>query len=224
MKAFILRYRHAWILFVYGIIYMTWFAYIEQRNVTNYHIIHMAADDLIPFNEVFIIPYMLWFIFIPATVAFMLFTNKIDFYKICSFLFTGMTVFLIVSTLYPNGDLMRPDVFPRDNVFTSMVLRLYKTDTPTNLFPSIHVYNSLGAVFAIMNSEKLRGRNRIKAGSVILCILIIMSTLFLKQHSVFDVITAFIMAAVMYVLVYGIDYAAIAEKRQQRLQRQRVAD
>lgn len=220
MKAFIMRYRHAWILFAYAAIYMPWFAYIEHRSCPMYHIIHMAADDYIPFCEYFIIPYFFWFIFVPLTIVLMLFTSRVDFYRICTFLFTGMTIFLIISTVYPNGDLMRPDVFPRDNIFTSMVLGLYNADTPTNLFPSIHVYNSLGAVFAIVNSEKLRRKKGICISSAIVCALIIMSTVFLKQHSVFDVITAFIMAAIMYVFVYGIDYNAIAMavKKRQREQ------
>lgn len=220
MKAFIKRYRHAWIIIAYAALYIPWFSYLEHRNVVNYHIIHMAADDLIPFNEFFIVPYLMWFLFVPATVVFLLFVGKSDFYKVCIFLFTGMTVFLIVSTVYPNGDTLRPTVFPRDNIFTSLVLWLYGADTSTNLFPSIHVYNSLGAFLALLNCEKLQNRNgrKIQTGAGILCALIIMSTMFLKQHSVFDVITAFIMAAVMWIITYGIDYKSLAMKRQQSKQ------
>lgn len=32
---------------------------------------------------------------------------------------------------------------------------------------------------------------------------IVCSTMFLKQHSVFDVLTAFLMAGVLYTVVYG---------------------
>ena len=39
-------------------------------------------------------------------------------------------------------------------------------------------------------------------GAAILTILIILSTMFLKQHSVFDVMTAFIMATIVYIVVY----------------------
>ena len=37
----------------------------------------------------------------------------------------------------------------RDNIFTAMVAHLWQTDTPTNLWPSIHVYNSIGAHVAL---------------------------------------------------------------------------
>lgn len=94
---------------------------------------------------------------------------------------------------------------PRDNIFTRLVAFLYQADTPTNLWPSIHVYNSLGCHIAIMKSKRLSEKKGIRIASLILCVSIIMSTMFIKQHSVFDVTTAFIMAAVMYVVVYGSD-------------------
>ena len=136
---------------------------------------------------------------------FFFFTDKDDYYKTCAFLFTGMTVFLIISTLFPNGHDLRLVQMPRDNVFTRMVERLWATDTPTNLWPSIHVYNSLGAHFAIMKSHRLENKKGIRIGSLVLCISIILSTMLIKQHSVFDVITGIIMALVMYLLVYHYD-------------------
>jgi membrane-associated phospholipid phosphatase len=163
----------------------------------------MAVDDYIPFVEYFIVPYLLWFVYVTYAVLHFLFNNKIEFYKLCTFLFTGMTVFLIVSTIYPNGQHLRPYIFLHNNVCTDLVKWLYATDTPTNLFPSIHVYNALGVHFAIVNSESFRNNKRVRIGSFILMASIIMSTMFLKQHSVFDVITAFVMATVMYSFVYG---------------------
>lgn len=221
MSAFIKRYRHGWVVLAYVCLYLPWFAHLERTVTKHYHLIHMRLDDFIPFNEFFIIPYFLWFAYISITVLYFLFTNKHDYYRICMFLFTGMTIFLIVSTIYPNGHHLRPLVFERDNVFTHMVASLYSTDTSTNLFPSIHVYNSLGAHFAIMNSERLENKKWIRWGSLILCVSIILSTVFLKQHSVFDVITAFIMAAVLYTITYSVDYEALAARRRARIKSER---
>lgn len=184
---------------------MQWFAYLEKTVTSHYHLIHLKPDDLIPFCEVFVIPYLLWFAYVAAVVLYFFFRDKDDYFRICTFLFTGMTIFLIVSTLWPNGHNLRPIVMPRDNVFTKLVSMLYRTDTPTNLWPSIHVYNSLGCHFAVMKSARLEKHKGIRAGSLILCVSIILSTMFIKQHSVFDVTTAFIMAAVMYGIVYHSD-------------------
>ncbi len=206
MKTFAMRkYRHAVPLIIYGIIYLTWFLYLERKVTKDYWVIHVALDDYIPFWEGFVIPYLLWFLYVSAAVVYLFFKDKDDYYRTCIFLFTGMTIFLTISTLFPNGHHLRPAVLPRDNIFTMMVSHLYKADTPTNLWPSIHVYNSLGAHFAIMKNNKLSGKRPVRVLSLLLCISIILSTMFIKQHSVFDVVTAFIMAAVMYGIVYKYD-------------------
>lgn len=200
-------YKHIVPLLIYGVIYLTWFCYLEQTVTTHYHVIHMRIDDYIPFVEVFVIPYFLWFVYVSAVVIYLFFKDKKEYFRLCLFLFTGMTVFLIVSTVWPNGHLLRPHTMPRDNIFTRMVAALWRTDTATNLCPSIHVYNSLGAHIAVTRCEKLAGRRGLRAGSLLLSLSIILSTMFIKQHSVFDVLTAFLMAGVMYALVYHRDTA-----------------
>lgn len=203
MKLFY-KYKHAIPLIIYFPIYLLWFSHLEQ-NVTHYKVIHVALDDYIPFCEIFVVPYLLWFAYIAVVLGYFLFKDKDDYFKCCTFLFTGMTIFLLISTLWPNGHHLRPFVMPRDNVFTRMVSALYQTDTATNLWPSIHVYNSLGCHFAIVKSKHFENRKGIRITSLILCVSIIMSTMLLKQHSVFDVTTAFIMATVMYLIVYRSD-------------------
>ncbi len=205
LKTFYVTYRHAIPLLIYGAIYLTWFRFLEVNTPRHYQVIHLPVDDHIPFCEVFVIPYFLWFAYVSAVVVFLFFKNKEDYYKACLFLFTGMTLFLVISTLWPNGQHLRPGVMPRDNIFTQMVGALYKVDTPTNLWPSIHVYNSLGAHFAVIKNKKLAENKIIHIGSLILSASIIASTMLIKQHSVFDVITAFVLAAVMYAVVYRYD-------------------
>ena len=91
---------------------------------------------------------------------------------------------------------------PRDNIFTDMVKALYRSDTATNLWPSIHVYNSLGIHIGIACSKQFEKKKGIRIASLILSSSIVLSTVFLKQHSLFDVITALILAFIMYLLVY----------------------
>lgn len=117
------------------------------------------------------------------------------------FLFTG-DIFLIISTVYPRT-LLKTSHFCHDNIFVSMVRALYKTDTATNLFPSIHVYNSIGVNIAIWHSENFKQHKPVRYGSAILMVSIILSTMFLKQHSVFDVITGIVLSVFMYTVVYA---------------------
>lgn len=197
------KYRHALPLFIFGVIYMAWFGHLERTVTSHYKVIHVALDDYIPFCELFVVPYLLWFAYVAVVVMYFFFCDKDGYFKTCAFLFTGMTIFLLVSTLWPNGHHLRPYIMPRDNVFTQLVAMLYQADTPTNLWPSIHVYNSLGCHIAVMKSQRLKKYKSIRIGSFILCASIIMSTMFIKQHSVFDVATAFILSAIMYGAVYG---------------------
>ena len=195
------KYSHIWVL-LYGFIYMPWFCYLENRRGVRYFYIHSPLDDQIPFIEYFVIPYLLWFIFIAATLAYFFFTDKRGFYRLAAFLCTGMTIFLIVCTVFPNAQNLRPDTFARDNVFVDLVRYIYQTDTPTNVLPSLHVFNSLGASVAIAHSPRLRKHPLVRYGAYCLAALIILSTVFLKQHSVTDVFAAFAMALLIYPLVY----------------------
>lgn len=202
VAGFFNKYRHAWVL-LYILIYLPWFFYLEKHVTNRFHVIHTRIDDKIPFIEYFIIPYLLWFLFISAVVLYFMITDKQGFYKLTKLLFIGMTIFLIVSTLFPNGQTLRPIVFARDNFCVDLVRALYIADTPTNIFPSIHVFNSLGVCIAISHSEPLKKHTIIVYGSYTLAALIILATMFLKQHSIIDVMGAFVMAYTLYQFVYA---------------------
>lgn len=204
------KYRHAWLL-SYAFIYLPWFMFLERTVTRDYHIMHGSLDDLIPFNEYFIVPYFLWFIYVAGTLIFFLFRSKEDYYKMCAFLFSGMTLSLIICTFFHNGTDFRPVIDPNKNIFSAAVAALYKTDTNTNVFPSIHVYNSVGTHIAISRSQLLSKHKIIKLCSFLLTASICLATMFLKQHSIIDVCGAFLMAYAIHYLVYG--YAADTEDK-----------
>ena len=202
MKAFVEKYKHGWpILYVF--IYFPWFIWLEKNVTENFHLIHVPLDDKIPFIEYFIIPYLSWFAFIAVFVLYFFFTDKKEFYQLAALLASGMTLFLIISTLFPNGLMLRPTSFARDNVFVDMCKMLWRADTSTNVFPSIHVYNSVAVTIAVLKSRHLKEHRWVQIGCVLLAILIILSTMFLKQHSVVDVIGGILMAAAIYPFVYA---------------------
>lgn len=212
VRKLIVDHKHLLLPLIYLVLYMSAFTYLETRHVKSFLIVRMKLDSYIPFFEYFIIPYVMWFFFIAATVVVFAFLDKKDYYKLCVTLGVGMTVFLIVSYFIPNMQPLRPTTFARDNIFVDMVKFLYSTDTCTNVFPSIHVYNSLCASFAINKNSKLRQKKGLIIGTDILCGAIILSTMFLKQHSLFDVLTGTVMGVVMYWLVYALP-SSLAERK-----------
>lgn len=206
--------KNSWrILFgLYVAIYLPWFFYLEKKitlDTPGINIIETPLDHAIPFCEYFIIPYILWFFYIAASCVYMVWSSSDkEFLRFALSLIIGMSLALTICMIYPNGLTLRPDYIP-DNFFGNIVAGLYVTDTSTNVFPSIHVYNSLAVHIALNKCESLKKHKIIRLCSLILCILICLSTVFLKQHSVLDVVGGFALMGIMYVLCYVVDYRKI---------------
>ncbi|MDD3173113.1 MAG: phosphatase PAP2 family protein [Herbinix sp.] len=218
LKKLFFKYKHGLIL-SYFFVYLIWFNYLEHAVTRNFTIIHSKLDDLIPFNELFIIPYFIWFAYIFTTVAYFFLTSKQDFYKCCAYLFTGMTICLIIYTFFHNGHDLRVDLnsLGRSNIFIDMLAKIYSVDTPTNVFPSIHVFNSVGAFIAINKSERLHKIRWFQWFALILTVMICLSTVYLKQHSVLDVFGALILNIILYVIVYIPSWVKVTKKTKQEL-------
>lgn len=201
IKKLFKKYNHA-LVFLYGLIYMPWFMYLEKHVTKGFFLIHSPLDDYIPFVEYFVIPYLLWFVFIAAGSFYLFFTDKKEFLRMAAFLIAGMTIFLIICTVYPNGLNLRPAEFPRENLFTDLVRHVYSVDTPTNVLPSMHVFNSIGLCIGLTRTESLKNYPRIRLGIQLFTLSIILSTVFLKQHSVTDVIAGVVLSGVLYQFIY----------------------
>ena len=135
------KYRHAWV-FLYTFIYLPWYMYLERTITHEYHVLHTWVDDIIPFNEYFIIPYFIWFIYVASVLIFFFFKDVDEFYRFGLYLALGMSISLFICQIFPNGTDLRPvNLDPNKNIFTHLVAFIYKTDTNTNVFPSIHVFN-----------------------------------------------------------------------------------
>lgn len=203
------QYRSLVIMGVYAVFYLTAFFYLERRPGA-VHEINFGLDAYIPFCEVFIVPYLLWFAYVALTVVFLCIKDKEESDRLVAFLIAGMTIFIVISAVFPNGHNLRPKTFPRENIFIDLIRNLYATDTPTNVLPSIHVYNSIAIMIAVWRSKCFVGHKIMKAGMLGLGVSIICSTVLIKQHSMLDVLLAFLLSAIMYSVCYK--RAAVREK------------
>ncbi|MBE5952174.1 MAG: phosphatase PAP2 family protein [Lachnospiraceae bacterium] len=208
MKKFLYKYKHALAL-LYLPLYLIAFFSLESivSNDSEYTLVECRLDDFIPFWEIFIIPYYLWFVYIAATFVYFFFADRQDFFRLCLFMFTGMTICLIIYAVWPNGHTLRPDLstLGRDNIFLRLLGRLYTADTSTNVCPSIHTLNSIGACIAFYHADRIKkakyGR-AVRIGTLVLTISICLSTVFLKQHSILDVFAAMALAIPLYLVAY----------------------
>ncbi len=169
--------------------------------VAHYYAMHCALDDLIPFNEWFLIPYLFWFVYLIGALAYTFFFDVPNFRKMMWFVIFTYSVTLAIYLLFPTCQLLRPAVFPRDNVLTRFIARFYVFDTNTNVCPSLHVIGSIASLFGLWGSPRFSSRGwRIASGTAAFFVSI--STVFMKQHSILDVFAALPICLVGYWLCY----------------------
>lgn len=214
-KELISKYGHA-VLLLYLAIYAPWFGWLNGYTPTqNPTPVYCGLDDMIPFCEWFVIPYFLWFAYIVVGHIFLFFTSREDFVRMCIFLYTGMTICLIIYTLWPNCQELRVDydTIDRTNILIEAIAGLQSQDTPCNVFPSIHCLNSIGMHIALAKSKHIgKYRNAIVMASLVLAVLIILSTVFVKQHSILDCFGAFALAIPLYMLAYKPEYKFLKDE------------
>ena len=191
------------LLLLYFPFYLAAFRYLENITPEHLHIISSPLDQYIPFLPVFIIPYLFWFVYIALPGMYFLFCERDVFCRLMYFGMIGMTVFLLISYVYPNGLAIRPEHLAGDSVFIKLTRYVYSVDTSTNVLPSIHVFNSIGIYLAVKDSDNLRKKKGIRYASLTITVLIILSTMFVKQHSVVDVIAGLLLSCVASDLIYG---------------------
>lgn len=193
------------ILFIiYCPLYLWCFSWLEARDNIPFQDIHCTIDNWIPFCELFVIPYVLWFLYVAAVVIYLYFQKEHleDYYHCVILLMLGMSTCLLIYYLFPNEQNLRPDTFAKQNIFTDIIAFIYASDTNTNVLPSIHVYNAIAIHVAFYTSYRFRNRHGWHIASLTLCILICLSTMFLKQHSFLDVLTGFGLYLFYYTMTY----------------------
>lgn len=181
----------------YFALYVLTESLIPQQNC---YVVHSPLDDIIPFCEVFIIPYVGWYFIIIASLVYFALYNIDGFKKLQILIIFTQIAAMAAYILFPNRQDLRPEVFPRDNFLTDCVGLLYSVDTNTNVCPSLHVGYSF-MMASVWLKEKDASRIT-KSLVVISLFLVCLSTMFIKQHSAVDVFAAIAMCIPAELIVY----------------------
>ncbi len=152
------------------------------------HVMHIALDDVIPFNEWFVIPYTFWYVFVFGTLLFYLIKDVGRFRELQTFIIVTQVVAMAVYIIYPSRQDLRPEMFPRENFFTWVLSIIYAFDTPTGVCPSLHVAYSLG-IYSVVSKDPYLSRGW-KIFVLIAVLAISYATTAVKQHSAIDVLWA----------------------------------
>lgn len=185
---------------LYAPIYCLMFAYTQSMEKDHYWISHAALDDAIPFVKEFILAYYAWFAFLFGFGLFFLIKSPKAFTKFMKMIAITFTIDIICFIVFPSAIDFRPETVPGNDIFSILTRIIYDADRCRNVFPSGHVVGALGTMFAVLECEEIKHR-WIKIGSVILAILICLSTVFVKQHSVLDIYAGVFTATCAYIIV-----------------------
>lgn len=183
-------------------VYGFFFLFVERLWIRDsYMSVSCPLDDKIPFCEYFLIPYLFWFVFLIGIQIYTLLYDIESFEKFMRFIILTYSAAIIIYMLFPNCQELRPVVFERDNLFTRFMEGFYQFDTNTNVCPSIHVIGSVAVMLCGWNSKHLDTVGW-KSFFGIATFLISISTVFLKQHSILDILAAVPICLIGYALVF----------------------
>lgn len=193
-------YRHI-LLLLYWPVHGLLFLLLERGGLAQrYYTVECALDGLIPFNEWFFIPYLFWFVYLVGGLVYTFFTDVGAFRRMMWFIILTYGITLVIYFLWPTRQLLRPGAFPRDNVMTRFAAWFYEFDTNTNVCPSIHVLGAIAVSVGLWDCGRF-ARSGWRLAFAAMTALISVSTLFVKQHSVLDVLAAAALSALILPLV-----------------------
>jgi membrane-associated phospholipid phosphatase len=166
-------YTGAQILRPNGVLVMTW------------------IDSMIPFVPQFIVAYALYFPV--ALLPFFLYWKDYKAYKTMALSLAAVLAIAIIIFLVFQTSITRADVDPQKDIFNWGVWQVYQWDAPLNALPSLHVaIPTIATLFVYLRNRKL--------GLAILpiTIAIILSTVFIKQHAILDVLAGLVLAFAIF--------------------------
>jgi membrane-associated phospholipid phosphatase len=164
-----------------------------------------AVDHQIPFVEIFVVPYLLWYAFIFLMFVYFCIYDRAIYYRTLLSFCVGMLVCYVIyfffQTTVPRPELMGT------GILTNMVKYVYGADQPFNCFPSIHVLSSYLMILGIRHSKLWT----IKKDMIVstFAYSIILSTLFVKQHVVLDVVAGVLLGSLLFKLFYYLETEAV---------------
>lgn len=180
--------------FLIGIIYP-----LINKPGIKVHSLVTDLDNSIPLIKIFVIPYIAWYAYVALSLIYFYKRDKKAFLKVIAMLDICLIVAFSTFTIYQTT-VPRP-ILTGSDVFTKLIGFVYNTDRPFNCFPSVHVIETYIIMRAVSKmKDKSRSVNLLIQA---IGILIILSTLFIKQHVILDVVYAILLVRTISIPIYG---------------------
>lgn len=179
---------------------MSIFYNLLNTNSRQAKVLLSPIDEIIPIIPSMSIPYLSWYPYIFVAMALLCLKDRSIYFKIL----ISMNISLIFCyIIYYNFQttVTRPVIFVTS--WTEQLLQMiYRNDPPFNCFPSIHCLHSYLVMRGAWLSKNIS--NRTKINFTIVSLTIILSTLFIKQHVIYDALAAILLGEVIFCFIYGV--------------------
>ena len=193
-----LKYLFGWIGY-FALYFLTENLIAPERCVS----VHAPLDDLIPFCEIFVIPYVGWYALIVFCLIYFALYSPESFKKLMTFIIVTQVTAMAIYIAFPSRQDLRPLYFERENILTAIMGLIYRFDTNTGVCPSLHVAYSLGIASVWL---KFDTKKWAKALVTLFCLWVCISVAFVKQHSVIDIYAAIPLGILAEAITYGKDW------------------
>lgn len=171
-------------------------------------ILSTKIDSGIPFMPVFILPYIIWYIFIFGYLVYFWYKDTHVYVKTLTVIVIGELICFLVY-FYFQTTVPRPALHG-DGLLIDLVAMIYSHDRPYNAFPSIHVLTTFAI---ILGNIHVKNKHLFHALFVpAMGGLIIISTLFVKQHFILDMFASMFLTSFIYGIVFELYQLTVIEK------------
>ncbi|MBD8841021.1 MULTISPECIES: phosphatase PAP2 family protein [Paenibacillus] len=163
-------------------------------------VLDSPLDRIIPYVPGMSIPYLGWYPFVFGVLAYLCAKDRLTYYRV---LLSMNICVWICYLIYFNFQTMvpRPEL-TGTGLGASVLGWLYSQDRPYNCFPSIHSLHSYLVMRAVLSVPSIRKPIKIlvAAGAAT----IIVSTLMIKQHVIYDALGAVILGECVLTIITGL--------------------
>ena len=146
-------------------------------------IVATPLDAWIPLVPLFVVPYLLFFVYVLGTVAMLFFDPSDRYYRMVGSVFVGMVIATAVFYFFPTY-MDRPEL-TGEGPFWDGLRFVYASDGPYNALPSTHVFYSVLACYQLFRWKPSAKRAQVL--SLLFCLTVCASTVLVKQHHTPDI-------------------------------------
>lgn len=164
--------------------------FVVNRMVTPRFMPVTYVDELVPFTPIFGVIYSSYLVFLPLWIGYAFLNYSLKRYQQLTWTLVAVQVVAYAAYVVFPSKILRPVL--SKGAFEYVVSWIYYIDNPTNLTPSLHVANS---ILMALFMHRVR---RLKVIVWTWAILIVFSTMAVKQHYFVDVVSGVALSVAVY--------------------------